>query len=502
MDNYRGLIVAIENYHDTKSITPVKFALNDAEKFLQSLIDLGCDPDKFEYLSDNLATKTSILQKLKEVTRDAQKGDTIVFYYAGHGFYHNGKNQLSAVDTFFKSLDSTTIELLEILSTLEKSKSKKIIGFLDCCHSGIRFDYDERSPVTDFSIDDLKYAYSTAEHLTIFASCKDDEKSQVDIERKHGVWSYYLIKALSGKAHGIYEENLLFSDKLQNYLADKTFHRVKAITTVKKNQTPVKFGKETTERFIVADLSKIIAIVESKKSTSEIEFESAIIIGEEINYVKDLSGFKSNFHVPKVIDGYHNTWIKSLAYDDIAEELDRVASLLRTKLSYKRKDIKEPIVEEGYGQLVTNEFDYVVGIEQSPNQAGEYILTRTIENFKNSDVLNNPSFNAVFENSFNELQFHFKKINVEEIIDIIEAINDEENIHVKYKSSDTSSCRIFIKEFQGYIKVEDNLFSIITNNYKSPQNLVLQCQTVYEAIASKGFPMLLSDAKARLKSSR
>lgn len=499
MDNYRGIIVAIENYHDTKSITPVKFAINDAEKFLQSLIDLGCDPDKFEYLYNNTATKTSILQKLKDVTRDAEKGDTIIFYYAGHGFYHNGKNKLSTVDTFLKSLDTSTIDLLKILSTFEESKSNKIIGFLDCCHSGIRFSHDERGPVTNFSTDDLKYQYRSAEHLTIFASCKDDEKSQVDISRKHGVWSYYLIKALSGKVGRIYEENLLFSDKLQSYLADKTFHRVKTITTTKKNQTPVKFGKETADRFIVADLSKKVIEVESEKTAEELKFQSAIISGGERDFVKTLTGFKGNYQVPKLVDDYHNNWIKKIADEDIAIDLDRVANLLRSKLNYKRKDIRDPLIEDGYGQLVTDEFDYVIGIEQTKDKAGMYELTRTIENFRNSEILSNPIFNEIFSTSFNELKFTFKKINVEKIIDLVESIDDAEKIDVKYKSSDTTSCSIYLKDFNGYLKVTENSFSIRAVYAKSPQKLIDECQTIYKNILEMGFPNLLNDSAKRLE---
>lgn len=498
MKNYRGLIIAIENYHDNKNITPVKYAANDAEQFLESLIGLGCDRDKFEYLTDNLATKTAILQKLKEISRDAQKEDTIIFYYAGHGFYNNGKNQISCVDTFLNSLDSSTIDIVRVLSTLEESKSKKIIGFLDCCHSGIRFSSEERSPLKDFSTDDLKYQYGNAEHLTIFASCKDDEKSQVDMSRNHGVWSYYLIKALSGTAKGIYEKNLLFSDKLQSYLSEKTYHRVKTITTNKKNQTPIKFGKETSERFIVADLSVKFSEIESKKNVSEIKFESAVIRGSEEDYVRNLSGFKSNHRVPKEIDDYHNNWIKSLANDEIASDLDRVAGLLKSRLNYKRKDIRPPLIEDGYGQLVTDEFDYVVGIEQSQTAAGEYIITRTVENFKNSDILNNPIFNEIFKKSFNTLTFYFKGINVEEIIDLIENMNDEENISVKYKNSDPSFCRIYLKDFKGHIEVDQISFSIILDEEESPQNLVIECQRVYLAVTNKGVPQLLNDSKKTL----
>lgn len=107
MENYIGLIIAVENYHDNKKLNKVKFALNDATAFIESLVILGCDRFKLEYLPDNLATKTTISEKLRTLSQYASPLDTIVFYYAGHGFFHNGKNLISCVDTSLNSLDTT-----------------------------------------------------------------------------------------------------------------------------------------------------------------------------------------------------------------------------------------------------------------------------------------------------------------------------------------------------------------------------------------------------------
>lgn len=323
MENYTGLIIGIENYHDSKNLKPVKFAENDAEEFLNSLIQLGCDKDKLVYLPSLLATKTTIVERIKQISQYASHTDTIVFYFAGHGFFHNGVNLISCVDTSLTSLQETTIDINFILSSFDKSKSNKVIAFLDCCHSGIEFSEIERSPVNEFSTDSLKYEYGNAEHLIVFASCKSDEKSQADLERKHGVWSYFLITALRGEAKGIYDRNLLFSDKLQKYLADNTSHRVKIITLEKKNQTPVKFGKETAEKFIVADLTIIFEEREIKANAETIKFEKAIILTTEENWVRTLPGFhKEKSHKPpKIIDDYHNSWIKKISTDLIKEEL-------------------------------------------------------------------------------------------------------------------------------------------------------------------------------------
>jgi len=487
MENYIGLVIAVENYHDKKTLPQVKFALNDATGFIDSLVKLGCDREKLEYLPDNLATKTTITEKLRQLAKNALASETIVFYYAGHGFFHNGKNLISCVDTSLTSLQTTTVEINTILAALDKSKSNKAIAFLDCCHSGIEFSEDERSPVSDFATDDLKYEYRDAEHLTVFASCKSDEKSQADFERKHGVWSYFLIQALRGKVKTIYDGAILFSDKLQKHLADNTNQRVKIITTEKKNQTPVKFGKETYEKFIVADLSKLFAESEIKASAKGIKFEKATILTSEEDSVRNLPGFEPNHKVLKQIDSYHENWIKKISTELIKQELNDIAKILKEKLKYRRKDIEEPVVDDGAGQLSTIDFDYVVSVTQSTDRADRYILTRSIENFKNGDILNNPDFNEIFKDTFDELELRLKKrLNVADVIDKIEEIDNERLISVEYEHTDTSNCRINIKGFSGQIVLTERTFSIQMNIKNSPQNLVLSCQGAYQSIGQQG----------------
>ena len=495
MEKAIGLIVAVEQYHDGKNLKRVMFAENDGMEFYNSLIALGYKSENLIYLPSHLATKTTIAEKVKQIATYATATDTILFYYAGHGFYHNGQNLISCVDTSLSSLGDTTIDLNHILASLDKSKSNKVIAFLDCCHSGIEFSEIERSPVTDFSTEELKYEYGNAEHLTVFASCKSDEKSQADLERKHGVWTYYLLSALKGEAKGFYDGALLFSDKLQKYLGDNTFQRARLITENKKNQTPVKFGRETTERFIVADLTKIFAEKEVKLKADGIRFEKATILYQEGDWVRNLPGFeKAKGHkAPKVIDDYHNSWVKKIATELIEEELNEIAEELRTKMKYKRKDVEEPVVEDGAGQLRTIDFDYVLSISQSSSHADRYVLTRSIENFKNTNILADEVFNEVFEGYFDRIEFRFnQKLNVEKIIDDIEDIDDETKISVKYDRINTRRCTILLAGFDGKIHLSERTFRITANKKASPQSLVLACQRGYQSLISYGVPKMLN----------
>jgi uncharacterized caspase-like protein len=487
MKNYLGLIIAVEEYNDSKKISKVKFANNDAKQFRESLINLGCEKSNLELLDGAKTTKTTIENKIRKLSRTAKSYDTIILYYAGHGFFVDGINKISCVDTELDSLEISTISITSIISQLEKSESTRIIIFLDCCHSGIEFSEIERSPISDFSTDDLKYIYRDAEHLIVFASCKSDEKSQADMEHNHGVWSYYLIQALQGNAKDIYTENLLFSDQLQKFLKNNTTKRVKFITPEKKNQTPVKFGKETDEKFIVADLTKLFETRKIEAKAKGFKFKEAVFSYSKEDYVRKLPGFKVGNKVPKKIDDYHENWIQKIAEELIREELDDVTELLRRILKLKLKDFQETIIENGYGQLSTVYFDYVIGVTQSETSADEYVLKRSIENFKNSETIGSEKFNKAFEKDFDTLTLRMDKdIDIEDLINHIEDIDNPDIIDVDYSTSDLSKCTVEISGFEGSIHFEVDEIQIVVNKNTSPKTLVASFQNVYKELGSSG----------------
>lgn len=257
------IIVAAENYFNPDDFPKVDYAEKDANDFLETLQKLGYDSGNFALLLSNRATKSMIISKLKEYTQNTETNDRIIFYFAGHGFYEGGKNLLAPIDAIKNDKIDTCISIDAILGYLSKSQCQQKMLFIDCCHSGFSLGTDERYGEDSFLTDDLIYQFSKEEFCIGFASCKSNQKSISHPNLQNGVWSHFLNKALRGEAEGIYTKNLLFSDKLQNYLKEQTQQYVKINTDKKKDQTPIKFGIET-DKFIVADLSPIF----SKKTKS------------------------------------------------------------------------------------------------------------------------------------------------------------------------------------------------------------------------------------------
>ena len=302
------------------------------------------------------------------------------------------------------------------------------------------------------------------------------------------MWSYFLIQALQGNAKDIYTENLLFSDQLQKYLKHHTAKRVKFITPEKKNQTPVKFGKETDEKFIVADLTKVFESRKIEAKAKGFKFKEAVFSCSEEDYVRKLPGFKVGNKVPRILDDYHESWIQKIAKELIREELDDVTELLRRILKLKLKDFQETIIENGYGQLSTVYFDYVIGVTQSETSADEYVLKRSIENFKNSDTIGSEEFNNAFEKDFDTLTLKMDKdIDIEDLINHIEDIGNPDIIDVDYSTSDLSKCTVEISGFEGSIHIEVDEIQIMVNKNTSPKNLVASFQNVYKELGSNGY---------------
>lgn len=126
MAEYYSIVIGIEKYFD-KTIPKVDFAEKDAKDVSMALQKVGYDSSNQELLIGNNATKTIIEETFRRVCSKATEKDTILIYYAGHGFYKDGSNLLSCYDTISDSLATSTVELKSLIHVLESSDCTKIV---------------------------------------------------------------------------------------------------------------------------------------------------------------------------------------------------------------------------------------------------------------------------------------------------------------------------------------------------------------------------------------
>ncbi|WP_409415729.1 caspase domain-containing protein [Flavobacterium sp. PS2] len=476
------LIIAVEDYFESSDFPKVAYAKKDAEDLIDAFKKLGYEDEDFVVLINEKATRTAIIQKVKKISERALENDRIIFYFAGHGFYENGENLLGSVDAIKTAKPDTCVPINTILGYLKRSLSKHKILFLDCCHSGFEAGEYIRDGLDSFEADELVYQFRQEEYFIGFGSCKTNQTSFSHPNLKNGVWSHFLIKALSGDAEGVYKKGLLFSDKLQAYLNKETAEYVKLNTVAKKDQTPIKFGSET-DKFIIADLNPIFEENKRNRKISDITFTNISLLSEESDSVKSLPGFQKSYHkVPTYVGATPNGFIQELANKIIEDEISYLSESLKKELGYKRVEIR-PSTDKGSGSIETPDFDYTITITQSESNPSEYVVIRSLENFKNSDIVKNSGFNKVFSRHFNKLTFDLSKsIKIENLIDKVEALEENSPITVDYNPSNLNSCKIFIEGLDYEIFVESNSISITTTYETSPEKLINAFRETHKAI--------------------
>ena len=135
MSQIRAFIVAVEKYQGG-NISPVEFAEADAQAVLESLKYSGVKEDDIVVLLSATATKTTIESKLKTFMRTVNESDQLFFFYAGHGFSENGSNYITCHDTQSEDPSNTSISLQNLFQQLRASPCRRVMLFLDSCHSG------------------------------------------------------------------------------------------------------------------------------------------------------------------------------------------------------------------------------------------------------------------------------------------------------------------------------------------------------------------------------
>jgi hypothetical protein len=466
--NKYATIIAIEKYRD-KSIPKLRFVETDGIKFKSVLLKLGFSEKKITYLLNDDATKTNVESELRKVLSRLTAKDEFIFFFSGHGFSKNDQNYITTFDTKKGDLENTSISLHFIFHQIRKCKSEKIIMFLDSCHSGLPIDDSMKDITTSMTDQELIEFFEESKYRIGFASCETDQSSYTAVELGHSIWTYHLIDVLNGnQSKLISREKFITASDLQNYLSIEVPKSVIKLTT-DGIQNPVMFGNLSRD-FIVADLTNIIEERKKARLTSSFKFDRALFSKEIIDSIKTLSGFKKHHKVPDHVTSSTELFVKNIAEEELKTVVEKVFSKIKNSFNYKRKDIK-PEHNKGEGRIITPDFEFYIGINQSADDPAEYVERLECYNISSDKLVNSKEFNEVFSNYFDTIKFDLKNsINIEEIIDVIEEI-EPENIKLNYPP-DCSYCEILIDGLNSTIILSKGSLKIVASRRIPPNELL------------------------------
>lgn len=198
MPRYAVLISAEEYVHFSRTA----FCHADAHLLLETLTK-ECDYDAKHVLHlalrpDLDETPRSILESVSKTVEGSTQGDTILFYFAGHGHKaKNGKTYLIVPTSVPDLFEETAIQLDDI-SDLLRRNDRICVRLFDACHSGA----DVRAPGgVDASGFIRDVTHDSSGWLTL-AACREDQSSISDPALGQGVFTYYLAQYISSLANG------------------------------------------------------------------------------------------------------------------------------------------------------------------------------------------------------------------------------------------------------------------------------------------------------------
>ena len=228
-ENRFAVIIANENY---RRESKVEYANNDGSTFRQYCIrTLGMPEKNVHYVAD--ATYNDMKAELDWVATVAQayNGEAdVLFYYAGHGVPDEETKSayLLPVDGYGSNV-STGYSLAKLYETLSAMPAKSVTVLLDACFSGSKRD----GQVMASSARGVAIKANSGEpkgNMVVLTAATGNETAYPYQEKKHGLFTYFLLKKLQEtKGKVSYEE-------LVDYVRTEVSR--KSIVENNKSQTP------------------------------------------------------------------------------------------------------------------------------------------------------------------------------------------------------------------------------------------------------------------------
>jgi hypothetical protein len=247
-----GVVIGINKY---KNFPSLKYATNDAREFYRYLTEVNQVPKDHVWL---ILDEEATLDKFRSILgtllrRSAGKDDTVIIFLAGHGATEQDPSSpdgdglekyILPYNADPKDLYASALPMSELARIFQRISSERLVFIGDTCYSGASggrtiFAGGTRANVSGAFLERL----SQGKGRVIVTASDSNEVSVERDELKHGVFTYYLLEGLRGKAD-LDKDGVITVDEVYRYVS------MKVPQATGQNQHPVKKG-ETTGQIIL-----------------------------------------------------------------------------------------------------------------------------------------------------------------------------------------------------------------------------------------------------------
>jgi uncharacterized caspase-like protein len=256
----QALIIGINEYDHQ---TPLRGAVNDANLIKSALLDNGVSGSDIKLLLNHEATKQAIHTEWLNMIANAQKGDTLIFTYAGHGGQEQDNNNDEASgddkdENFLLSsfgnaphADGAANRIVddELYQWLYETEAKgiQVIVIADSCHSGTmtrslslvstetnEYDLSDKPLPPPAPVGGERLVAPKELSNVIFLASSSDSATTPEVEIDsvmHGVLSWSFAKAIQGAADNNHDGKLTKGEMIQ-YIREMTLNTTKSTQSI------------------------------------------------------------------------------------------------------------------------------------------------------------------------------------------------------------------------------------------------------------------------------
>jgi len=189
-------IIAIENYEYTD---PVAYSANSGHSFKEVMKKrLGVPEKNIRTLINQDATGAKIDYKFKDMLRQVKRGDTVYFYYSGHGIpvpAQDNAPYMLAQDMNPAYMEDKRFKLQNIYKFLSDSKASSVIAIVDSCFSGGTDNHALIKGVAATRIKPKQVTFNKDKMIVISAGSGTQYSNKYDA-KSNRLFSYYVMRGL------------------------------------------------------------------------------------------------------------------------------------------------------------------------------------------------------------------------------------------------------------------------------------------------------------------
>ncbi len=237
-----AILIGIEKY---RNAAPATYSSHDAVLMKEYLSKFAGVPDENIFLiTDDHATKTEMEILIQDrIKRLIKEGDTVYFYYAGHGIPDVG-DQTPYILPSDGNPDNPKMSgypLERLYNDLKDLKAKNIYLFIDACFSGMVGREEKEKILLAGSRPGtliVKDPVIASEKIALLSASRENQISNYYKEEEHGLFTYYLLKGLIGEADRN-QDRKIDIEELYNYVSNNVESTSRRLFGMNRYQVPV-----------------------------------------------------------------------------------------------------------------------------------------------------------------------------------------------------------------------------------------------------------------------